>query len=168
MTDPKAEAPQPSRQDLQDTDPTQGHQAATQDLHHLCNKGGVTDTPDPRRELRGQSGADPDPDPRHLVATDLLLEDTEAGPPLPDTDPGPDLRITTGVDLDLPDTLDHPRHTVVVPRQGVRLRHLIQQGPGLRSRGIREKTSTLFINKSELHFRIGMTCAFTLLCTKVI
>ena len=132
MTDPKAEAPQPSRQDLQDTDPTQGHQAATQDLHHLCNKEGVTDTPDPRRELRGQSGANPDP--RHLVATDLLLEVTEVGPPLPVTDLAHDLvhdlLAAIEVDQDLPDTTGHPRHTVVVQRQGVRLRHLIQRGPG--------------------------------------
>ena len=161
MTDPKAEAPQPSRQDLQDTDPTQGHQAETQDLHHLGNKEGVKDTQDPRRELRGQSGADLDL--RHHGAIDLLLEDTELAPPPPVSDLAHDLvqdLLATEVDQDLPDTTGHPRHTVIALRQGVRLRHLILQGTGLRSRDTRARTLTLFINRLclEIHFRIGKSC----------
>ena len=120
MTDLKVEAPQPSRQDLQETDPTQGHQAATQDLHHLCNKTDVTDTPDPLHQDH--------------VATDLLLEDTDVAPPLPDTDLTHDLvldlPVTLEVDQDLPDTTGHHRHTDIATRQGVRPRHLIHRGPG--------------------------------------
>lgn len=130
-----------------------GPRDATQDLGHLGNKEGGNNSLDLRRELQGQSWADLGP--RLHVATDLHLEDTEVGPPLPATDPaqdpGLDLLVTTGADHDLHDItgLLHlaTADTVIGPHQGVPRRHPIQRGPGLQSRGTGAKTSTLFINE---------------------
>ena len=97
ILDLKPEAHWPGR-DHQDL--AQGHQDATQDLIYPGVIKEVTDTPCPRRDLQGQSGAGQDP--RHHVATDLLLEDTEAGPLRSDTD--------------LTHDLDFALHATALPR----------------------------------------------------
>ena len=76
---PEAHWPGQDRRDL-----VQSHQDATQDPIQPGVIEEVTDTPCPRRDLQGQSGEGQDP--RHHVATDLLLVDTEVGPLRSDTD----------------------------------------------------------------------------------
>ena len=88
ILDLKPEAHWPGR-DHQDL--AQGHQDVTRDLNHPGVIKEVIHTPGPRRDLQGQSGEGQDP--RHHVAPDLLLEDTEVGLPRSDIDLTHDLAL---------------------------------------------------------------------------